>query len=353
MNNKKIVRTPFLANKIIFIDGLEGCGKTLFSTLVSSFSRVEKLTYSYEIEHICTLLELKKIDVDAAVTMIKMLTDLILYNTMMSREVNFRPSDLSSVFKHHNLLKYIKRAFLKGDASVPDRIIKEDPILALTVHKLLLSSKPIFSALQDRVCFIEIVRHPLYMIIQQTYNNENLIYSARDFVIYMEHNNTEIPWYCNGWEDKFINSNPVEKSIYYIERLTSMTEKAKNQLEEKYKKNILTIPFEDFVINPNSYMKKMESLFNSKITRTTSKELKRQKVPRKKYADGLSLNVYKRFGWKPSKKSSNEKMEFELRRNFAKETASESAMKVLDNLCGSYEEKYLGGKIIKNGSYIN
>ena len=163
----QIVRSPYLANKIIFIDGLEGCGKTLFSTLVSSFDRVEKLTYSYEIEHICTLLELKKIDSDAAETMVKMLTDLILYNTMMSREVNFRPSDLSSIFKHHNFKNYIKRAFLKGDSSVPDRINKEKPILALTVHKLLLSSSPIFKALEDRVCFVEIVRHPLYMIIHK------------------------------------------------------------------------------------------------------------------------------------------------------------------------------------------
>ena len=44
----KTSRRLSLAKKIVFIDGLEGCGKTLFSTVISSLDRVEKLTYAYE-----------------------------------------------------------------------------------------------------------------------------------------------------------------------------------------------------------------------------------------------------------------------------------------------------------------
>ena len=345
------VRKPHMAEKIVFIDGLEGCGKTLFSSLVSAFDRVEKLTYSYEIEHICTLHYLKKIDTDAVVTMVRMLTDLILYDTMMSREVNFRPSDLSSIFKHTNTLKYLKRLFMKGDFAIPERIIKEKPILALTVHKLLVSAKPIFEALKERVVFIEIVRHPLYMIIQQTLNNEKLIYSARDFVIYYEYDYIDMPWYTVGWEELFNNSNPVEKSIYYIQKVGEMIEASKYSLKEIENVNILTIPFEKFVTDPSPFMKYLEEALDSKITKSTLNMLKKQNVPREKYSDGIGLEVYKRCGWEPPKTALNENQEFQYRRQFAEQSASSDAMEVLDKLCADYERKYMGGAIISKGSY--
>ena len=49
-NNLEICRSKYLAEKVIFVDGLGGCGKTLFSKLVSTFDRVELLNFSYEIE---------------------------------------------------------------------------------------------------------------------------------------------------------------------------------------------------------------------------------------------------------------------------------------------------------------
>ena len=121
----KIVRNLHLAEKIVFIDGLPGCGKTLFSSLISAFDRAEKITYSYEIEHLCAIYKLKRSEIDPIVAMIRMLSDLLIYDMMMSRNVNFRPSDLSSGLKHPDKLKYIRRLFQKGDMSIPERIIEE------------------------------------------------------------------------------------------------------------------------------------------------------------------------------------------------------------------------------------
>jgi hypothetical protein len=61
-----VVRNNSLAKKVVFVDGLPGCGKTLFSTLISAMERVELLSYTYEIEHICQLFYLDKITIDAA-----------------------------------------------------------------------------------------------------------------------------------------------------------------------------------------------------------------------------------------------------------------------------------------------
>jgi hypothetical protein len=339
----QIVRKPHLADKIVFVDGQEGCGKTLFTPILASFERVELLTYAYELEYICILRFLKKIEMDAAETMVRMLTDLQLYNTMMSRETNFRPSDLSSAFRDINSLRYLKRLFQKGDESVPGRITQEKPILNLCVHNLLGYSEPVFRALGSRAVLLEIVRHPLYMIKQQILSMEDLIDNPRDFRLYFQCGQYPVPYFAHDWENLFARLNNTERSIYCIKHLTQLTEKVKHDLKEKYHACILTIPFECFVLNPWPYMEQIKDALGSRVTIKTKRMLKRQNIPRRMYAEGIGLPIYKRCGWQlPQGKNENE--EFKLRRNFAKKNASTETMVVLDQLCEEYEEKYLGGK---------
>ncbi len=339
----EIIRKPYLAEKIVIVDGLPGCGKTMLSPIIAALDRVEKLSYCYELELTCHLNYLKKMEPDAAVTLIRILMDLKLYNLMMAREVNFRPSDLSSVFHDAQPLRYIKRAFQKGDEAVPDRIKKEKPILHLATHRILNISEPIFSALENRIFFVEVVRHPLYMVKQQILNMERIMFNPRHFTLYFDYKGSQLPYFTHGWEELFMNSNNTEKAIYEIEKLTEATDLARKKIMEKYNGQILTIPFEKFVVNPWPYMEQIEAMLGTKITATTRRMMKRQNVPRKMYAEGIGLKIYKRCGWEPPK-SSNEKHEFEMRRQFVADKASAEAMHALDRICADYEEKYMDGR---------
>ena len=351
VKNVKLTRHKHLAEKIVFIDGLPGCGKTLFSNLISSFGNVEKLTYSYEIEFYCATAFLNKLENDAAVALINMQSDLVLYDMMMSRNVNFRPKDLSSIFRYHDPLKYFKRLFQKGDSYVPDCIKNENPILALTIHNILPAAFPIFEALEGRVVFIEIVRHPLYMLIQQSLNNQSLVFDVRDFVVYYETKHGPMPWYTLGWEEEFNNANSVEKAILFIEKVGGMMTKSREILNKKYNGRILTIPFEKFVINPEPYMHQISNLMGSSINNATMKMLKKQNVPRNKYSEGIPLDIYKRCGWVPPKSGLSEIGEFEIRRQFAAKNVSSEMLQKLDKLSAEYETQYMGGVLIGNSGY--
>ncbi len=351
MDDVKVIRKNHLAQRVVFVDGQPGCGKTLFSPIIAALDRVELLTYSYEIEYICALYYLGKITDDAAIAMARVLTDVQLYNTMMSRKINFRPSDLSSAFRDANPMRYIRRLFQAGDEAVPLRIEKEKPILHLTTHNLVGYSEPIFAGLGDRAVFIEIVRHPLYMIKQQDLNMEDLTSCVRDFDFQFQHKNHQVPFYAFGWEDLFASSNSIEKAIYSIEKIAEFTESSKKKLVEKYNAQILTIPFEGFVIEPQGYMKKMETLLGTKSTSVTHKMMKKQNVPRKMYAQGIGLKIYKRCGWESPKAGATAKEELQKRRNFAKEKASPQAMEVLDRICQDYEKKYMGDMKNKGESH--
>mgnify|MGYP000282305806 CR=1 FL=1 len=58
-----------LLEKVVFVDGFPGCGKTLFSPIIASLERVELLTFSNELEFTCALHYLNKLPLDAAITM--------------------------------------------------------------------------------------------------------------------------------------------------------------------------------------------------------------------------------------------------------------------------------------------
>ena len=333
-----IIRLKHLAEKIVIVDGQPGCGKTMFSTIISAMDRVEMLTYAFEIEFVCRLFHLKKMKKDAAIAMVRMFTDHKLYQMMMSRETNFRYSDLSSVFKAADPWRYLKRIFQEGDMVIPERIKNQNPILSLTTHDLLSVSKPVFEGLENRVVFIEIVRHPLYMLIQQTLNYERLLSDPRDVQINIKHGDDELPYYAYQWEKLFISCNAVERAIYTMDNTIRLTNKTKMEMRKNFKNNIITIPFEKFVLDPLTFMKKIELLLETNITSLTKKIMKKQKVPRKKISDGIPLDIYKRCGWEPPEKLLSEKQELAKRRKFAVDNgASKQSLEVLDRLGEDYE----------------
>ncbi len=340
----KVVRSELLPEKVVIVDGQAGCGKTLFSPILSSLNRVEMLAYAFEIEFICRLFYLGKIDREAAATLVRILVDLKLYQNMMGREVNFRYSDLSSVFKDSDPWKYIKRIFQVGDMEVPGRIERERPILNIATHDMMGVSDPILSGIGSRLVFIEVVRHPLYMIKQQYLNMVRVIDTARNIEVCIEHKGKQLPYFALGWEELYLKSNEMEKAIFSMDRLTKLSSEKRKVEIANNKISMLTIPFEKFVINPSPYMDKIVEMLDTKMTKRTCKVMKKQNVPREQLADSPALGIYKRCGWTPPSGLS-EQEELDARRNFVVENASPEALAVIDRLSEEYVSDYLSDPV--------
>ena len=105
----KVSREKTMLNKAIIVDGIPGCGKTLVSSIISSFEKVELYKFCYEIEYYCLLHYFNQIDLNTSSKMIRLKFDQLIYDVMMGREVNFRFNDQSSVFQTANKMRYFKR----------------------------------------------------------------------------------------------------------------------------------------------------------------------------------------------------------------------------------------------------
>ncbi len=238
-----IARPVHLTEKVVFLDGISGTGKTMMGPLLASFERVEIGRFNHLYEYLCAFDFLKRIEPDAAESLVKMYIDLDLYNISISREVNLRPKDLSGIFQNPHPFRYLRRLFYKDGAAAEARINKGNPMLHLISHQALPIMSLIFRALGDRVRVVEMVRHPLYLIEHWYSYIDRFGSDPRDFTIWISWKENTLPWFAHGWEEQYLAATSFDRVIYALEWFTQKMEDMRLQLGDKERQQILWIPF--------------------------------------------------------------------------------------------------------------
>ena len=327
-----------LCNQIVVLDGLSGTGKTMMSPLLSSFDRLQNARFEYMFEYLCIAASNHKISTDAAISLINLLADTKCYDGMISREVNFRPTDLSSVFKGSNGFKYLRQLIMADGGNVNRRIEEEKPALLLVTHQLLSCMQPAITAFGSRLRVIEMVRHPLYLL--DHWNSCVHMYenNPKDFTVWLNHNSHSVPWFTANWEDKYIHSSQFDKAIYTVASLMKPVLECFHRCDGG---NVFTfIPFEHFVLSPDSYLQNLEQTIGSNTTQSTQRVLKSQRVPRKSINDGPQKSIYKRYALRKYDKRVSDKQNYKDLYNHAREKSSELAFRELEISIRSYEEAF-------------
>ena len=329
-----------IAEKIAFVDGFWGTGKSMLGPVLGSFKNVEKQRLEQIYEYLCLLYRFEKIDTDAAITMMRLYADLAIYNSMISREVNLRVFDDSGLLNNPDKMKYIVRLFYRDGDIVLERIQKSKPILQIMTHIVLPIIDLAFRAFGDRLRVIEIVRHPLYLI-ENWYNYiDRCGKDPREFTLWVDFKGEALPWFAYGWEEKYLESNSMDKVIYSIQWLTHKADEALGTLSKGQREQILIIPFERFVLDPWPFVDAIGASLSTEPTAATKRVLRRQGCPRELVAAGPAKEIYKRYGWKKPKTRTTESAELRKRREFAESLASREALNTLDTLCAEYENRY-------------
>lgn len=331
-------RLGSLCNQIIVLDGISGTGKTMFSPLLSSFERVQNARFEYMFEYLCIATSKNKISVDASVSLLNLLADIKCYDGMISREVNFRPTDLSSVFSSSHAFKYLQQLFMADGASVSTRIAQENPSLLLVTHQLLGCMQPAMDAFGDRLRVVEMVRHPLYLL--DHWDSHIAMFGAnpRDFTLWVNYNSQPVPWFAEGWESDYIQAPPFDKAIYTISSL--MKHVFECYQGEDRESTITFVPFEHFVLSPEPYLRRMEKVLGSTATLSTQRALKSQRVPRRSINAGPQKSIYKRYALRKYNKDIADAQDYERLFEAAKKRSSATAFCELEKIARSYKDAF-------------
>jgi len=258
----EFVREKTLLHKLIVVDGIGLCGKSLLLDIISSFETVEKQEFNTFLEFIGMAHKYNKISNDIALAILKTEMDHEIYNNMIGRYINTRLSDESSVYRYHNPSKYLKRSLEKDGPIVYQRILEEKPIFLSWSHSLINKSDIIWEAFGNKLEWIYLNRNPIDLIYEwnKASYSERIGRDPTDRQYCIKYKNFPVPEAVYGWEEEFLSSTSLERAIkivyeFFKSNLEGLQRKHDNQ-------NIHIMNFEDLVTNP---MKEIERI--KKITK--------------------------------------------------------------------------------------
>lgn len=286
----KLIRNNSYNNDIIFIDGHGGSGKSLISRVLECYKGVEKSKEDGIFYFILKLHEIGNISDDTAISLLKLSVDWILYYQTISRDINFRPSDVTSIFKYPYPLDYLKRIY-RGERNIASEIIRrEKPIFQNMTQNALISSRLLFDAFGDRIKIIYIKSNPID-IVYNMYSKgfgERIGKDPAEISLTFEYNGFPIPIFARNWPKLYLDSNPMDRIIMWISDETQDINQSYKLLNNHQKKQILFINFEDFVTTPyGPYTDLLEAFIGRKKIFKIKRILKKERCPRILDTDSL------------------------------------------------------------------
>ena len=273
-------RNVSLVNKVVLVDGQGRSGKSLLGPVLGSFDSIEVERVDPIYENIALLDSLEKIDRDASIQMLQLRTDLLLYESMISRNTNFRIYDHSSIFNTHRKWHYLKKLFSKEGQIVVDEIKKNKPIFQVITHSALSMINPFFEAFGDKLRIMQMLRHPTTLI-YSWYNRgwgSRITEDPRSFSMTFSSERGEIlPWYT---VDKYHELSEVNRLVQMVSNISEKAYKSYFSLTDRQKKQVCWIIFEDFATDPEPDIIRIEKFLDTKRTKFTKKQLKKANCPR-------------------------------------------------------------------------
>lgn len=293
----KLVKETFLKDLVI-VTGSPASGKTMLAPIVASLQRAENFKMSILLEHLGTLNYLGKLPDDVLVFLLRYTVDFMLYDNMIGRNMNFRFGDETSVWNTPEPEKYFERLLAERGEFIVDEIEKKRPLLVLVLSDALGHAKNWFEAFP----FLKMVylsRNPIdtvYSWYNHRYGEQaNLIpqdksagithgseaYNSRiRQVLLIQADNSVVPHYALGWEEKYAQLSEIDRVIYMIKCIRDNYAIALSSLPGKERENILFLSFDEIVTTTEPALTKICKFLDTDRTPYTSFVLEREKCPR-------------------------------------------------------------------------
>jgi len=338
-------RPNYLNNKVLIVDGYIGGGKGLLSAITAALPQVEMWIHRGNIEQLCAINHLNKIDLSASEVLLKSWFDEYFYNLSLTREINIKPSDMSSILRDARPFRYLSRLFKPCGLEAYKRIKNEKMILNLMTHSNTAYSEPIFNALGSRLVYVRLVRSPMskYMIDHMARWSKRWGDDPDGMIMHSLKSNPKIrfPFYILGREDEFIKANFIEKAILLIDEWQNSGDEFIDKMTSTSEATIIEIPFEKFVFEPLPYINKIAKALNTVPDKVTIKMMKKQNVPRKHPTSAPKNKIYAKLGWELDETHNNIFDEFSATREIYKQKISKKYLEMLDKNLSNYIDRYL------------
>lgn len=277
-----LIRPQTFGNEIVFADGIGSSGKGMLSHLLSSLKRVEKQSNHYVFDYISYIHWLGKISTDAAVAYLQIEADVQMYHIMMSRDVNFRPSDSTGIWQNANRLQYLVRLFLSEGDPVVSRITQNRPILNEAPHDALRNANLFFDAFDQRLRIIYILRDPRELVLDWHRRGfgRRIGRDPREFQLTLLSNGSPIPFFLLGSNLEHSTLSDIEINVKMINFCLKENLIGYESLSSIRKQQVFLLPFDKLVSQPEHCLQSIADFLGTSVTKKAKRIFRRENLPR-------------------------------------------------------------------------
>lgn len=281
-----------LLSNTLLIDGITRGGKSLVGLLLRCIQGLEKIEKLYSIEHVISGTYMKKIDSDFSLQIFQSLLNEKIYDNYISRNINFRAGETTSVKYPEFESEYLHRLQLSDGDSVLQRIELEKPTFPFITHEMFFEIELILKNFHN-LSVVEVLRNPFDIYFSWVKKNWGARYGTdkRAFRVTFEDRvtNGKIPWYLHQNYSLWQDSNTYNRVANTISFLTEIQITVTKKLLQNYSNKFNVIIFEEFTQNPLYHLSRIKNNYN--FREDISSILAMYNLPREPYCFDEARNI--------------------------------------------------------------
>ena len=282
VKNNIVYEYKLITNKIVFADGISRTGKAILSNLLLGFEEMSSVQFINPFEQLMPMYINDKITKDAMSGFLRLFFNENFYNYKLSRNVNFRYDDLTSIYNTNNPTEFHKNLSKKDGTSVIEELTDDTLFFQFQTHDLLTHYSK-FLELNIDAYIIELFRNPIDTIhswYKRGWGTRFDHVDPRSGTTLFQYKGKTIPHYAIGNEEYYLSLNPMEKCVFMHNLLQKKSINEYKQLNDKQKQNILLIKYEDLLKDSTNETTRMSNFLNLKKTPHMNKVMQDARVPR-------------------------------------------------------------------------
>jgi len=282
MPKVKLVRRATFDNPFVMVDGLTRTGKSMLGPILASFERVEIERVEEKFEFVGGLARLGLLNRHAAISLLRLDADILLYNGLIGRNTNFRYGDHSGVMNYPSPRVYYERLTQPEGQDVVRRIQEGKPIFQNQTHDQLMNFRLFHDAFGSRLRMIQMLRHPVDLI-DSWYRRGWGTRFGNDptaFTHCIEFEGQDLPYYAAGWEHEYRRASSIGRVVRMIARLMSACRDEYKMLTQTQRGQIYFLRYDDFVVDPWPYVESVAGFLGTVVSDFTTDTVRRERCPR-------------------------------------------------------------------------
>ena len=284
MMGKETLHAPeLLSKKIVLADGLTRTGKALLSNLLLGYNNVSSIQFINILEQLMPLYINGEMSRDGISSFLKMYFNENFYNYKLSRNVNFRYNDLTSIYNHKDHVDFHKNLNKPDGDDIVDELLNYSGYFQFQTHDLLTHYSR-FLDLNIDAYILELFRNPVDTIHSWYIRGWGKRFDQKDprsGTTLFVYNGKSIPHYVVGHEEEYLNLNEMEKCVFTHNILLRKSIAQYRKLSNVQRKKILILKYEDLVENTEHEINRISAFLDIQTSFHMSKVKLDANVPRK------------------------------------------------------------------------